>query len=95
MLAGGGFQRAVGPAGRVGCEHRRSLEKRSGRCETAPRAGALSGLLQLMGDVLIGLRDRVRAMPGASIGVGLGIGGRRQRPMRSAPLVRRRRAVDR
>jgi hypothetical protein len=75
LLAGGGFQRAAGPAGGVGREHRRSLEKRSGGRESAPCADALGGLLQLTGDVLIGLRDRVRAMPGAAIGVELGIGG--------------------
>ena len=95
VLAGGGFQRAVGPAGRVGRERRRSLEERSGRRESASRAGALGGLLQLEGDVLVGLRDRVRAMPGAAIRVELGVGGCRQRPMRGVPLVRRRRAVDR
>ena len=95
MLAGGGFQRAVGPAGRVGCERRRSLEKRSGRRESTSRAGALGGLLQLEGDLLIGLHDRVRTVPRATIRVEIAVGGGRQRPMGGMPLVRRRCAIDR
>ena len=54
---------------RVRRERRRSLEECGGRCESAPRAGALRGLLQFERDVLIGRGDRVRAMPGAAIGV--------------------------
>ena len=40
MLAGGGFQRAMGPAGRVGRERRRSLQERRGRRKSTSRAGA-------------------------------------------------------
>ena len=75
MLAGGGFQLAVCPARRVGRERRRPLDEGGGGCEPASRAGALGGLLQRNGDVLIGLRNGVRAMPGPSIGIKLGIGG--------------------
>ena len=69
LLAGGGFQRAVRPASRVGRERRRSLQERSGRREPTSRAGALGRLLQLARDVLIGPCDRVRAMPGPAIGI--------------------------
>ena len=65
MLAGRGFQRAMGPAGRVGRERRRSLQERSRRSESAARTGAGGGPLQLDGDVLIGPAMRARdAKPG-------------------------------
>ena len=85
----------VGSAFGVERQRRGALEERGGRCQPAARTRTRGRLLQLVGDVLVGPDGGVRPMPGPAIRIELGIGGGRQRPMRGAPLLDRRRAVDR
>ena len=64
-----------------------ALEKGRGRGEPAARLRASCGPLELGGDVFIGRRLRQRAVPGAAVGIGPGIGRARQRAMDLAAFV--------
>ncbi len=76
-------------------ERGRALEERRGRRQPAARLRPPGGALQLLGDVLVGADGGLRAVPGVTIGVERGVGGRRQRPMHGSPILGRCRPVDR
>src|SRR5206468_774134 len=58
-----------------------------------PRLSAARRALELGGDVLVEARGRSREVPGAAIGVDLGIGRVSQRAMHGLPVLRRGRAI--
>ena len=95
MLAHRGEKRTLCPAPRVGRQFDGARVKcRPGR-QAASRPRSAGRALQLGGDVLVEADRRVRAMPGAAIGVDVGVGGFGQRPMDALSLLRRCRALDR
>jgi hypothetical protein len=78
----------------IGRQRRGAFEKRrcSGEATASLRSGR--GTLELRGDVLVGSGLRLRAVPGAAIGIGVGIGCLRQRAVDLAALLEPGRAVD-
>ena len=74
---------------RIDRQGRRALQERGGRREPAACLGPARGALELDGDVVVGARGRLRAMPRPAIGVGFGVGGRgrarRARPADRSP----------
>ena len=80
-------QRPGGATRGVERQRGRALEEGGGRGESAARLRARRGTLELRGDVLVGHRRRLRAVPGAAIRVGLGIGRLGERAMDLAPLL--------
>ena len=89
-----GVQRATGAMGGIERELQRALqERRRGRVPAA-RPGAAGGALELCRHVLVGTGGRLRAVPGAAIGVELGVGRLAERPVHELALLLRRRTVD-
>ena len=73
-----------------------ALSRNAAAAATPPRASARVGrALELVGDLLVGTGRRLGAVPGAPVGIELGIGGLGQRGVQRAPLLRRGRAVGR
>jgi hypothetical protein len=90
-----GGQRPRRPASRVGRQPGGLLEK-GGGCGEAPSCLRPSRrALELDGDVLVGPRGGVGAVPGAAIGIDVGVGRLGQRSVRAAAIRRRRRPIDR
>ena len=88
-------QRPPTTTGRVRRQLGRSLEERGGGGDAAASPRAPGRALQLVGDGLVETRCRVRAMPGAPIGIDVGIGRLGQRPMHLLAVEHGRRLVDR
>ena len=95
LLGLGRRERPPGPPVRVERQCSGSLEEGSGGRQSAARLRPSGGALKLFGDVLVGRQRGPGQMPGAAIRVDLRIGGGRQRPVGSAPILGRRRPVDR
>ncbi len=82
-------QRALGAPCRVGRQLGRALTERGGRRQAATRLRPARRSLELRGDVLVEARRRVRAMPGAAVGIQLRVRGVGQRPVDGLASVRR------
>ena len=88
-------QRPLRTPDRVRRQRRGALEEGGGGGQSAARLRAAGGSLQLAGDGLVRAGRRLGEMPGAPIGIGLGVGRFRQRPMHPPALLRRCGPVDR
>ena len=88
-------ERTLGPALRVDVQRRGALEERRRRCVAAARLRTPRGALELGGDLGVRPGGRLRAMPGAAIGVDPRIGRLRQRPVHAPAFLGRPGAVDR
>ena len=95
VLALCGEERTLCPAPRIGRQLDGALVKCRPRRQAAARPRSAGRALQLGGDVLVEPGRRVREVPGAAIGVDVGIGGFGQRPVNALSLLRRCRALDR
>jgi hypothetical protein len=73
----------------------RAREEGGGCGQSAACLRPVSGVLQLGGDVLVRPGRRLGVMPSPPVRIGLRVGGLRQRPVRTAPLLGRGGAVDR
>ena len=80
VLALCGEERTLCPAPRIGRQFDGALVKCRPRRQAASRPRSAGRALQLGGDVLVEPGRRVRAVPGAAIGVDVGIGGLRPAP---------------
>ena len=78
----------------IGRQRRGAFEEGRGGGEAATRLRSSRGTLELRGDVLIGSGFGLRAVPGAAIGIDLGIGRLRERAVDLAPLLQPGGAVD-
>jgi hypothetical protein len=94
VLRPGRLERARRTLTRVRGEHDGPLPERRGGRHPAPAQGAARGADELAGHGLVGTRRRVRTVPGPAVGVGPGIGSRRERAVRGAPVPGRRGPVD-
>ena len=83
------------PAPRIGRQLDGALVKCGARRQAASRPRSAGRALQFGGDVLVEPGRRLRKVPGAAIGVDVGIGGLGERAVDALALLRRRRAVDR
>ena len=72
---------------------RRTLEQGGGRGTTTALLGPTRRAFKVAGDVLIRSRGRRGTMPGAVVGIGLGIGHIGERPMHVATVAELRRAL--
>ena len=88
-------EQALRTASGFGRQRRRALEEGGRRGQTAARVRAARGAFELVGDLLVGPRRRLGAVPGAAVGIELGIGDLRQRAMSFLSLVKRRRPIRR
>jgi len=88
-------QRTLRATGGLGRQLDRALEEGGGGREATACLRPGRGMLQLGRNVLVRDRRRVRAMPRAAVGIQSGVGGRRERPVRLAPILGRCRAIDR
>ena len=79
----------------VGGQRRGALQERRGGGQSAARMRAARRALELGGDVLVRACRRLRAMPGAAVGVVLRVRGVGERTVHRPPLLCRRPAVDR
>jgi hypothetical protein len=95
MLALCGDQRALSPAPGIGRQFDGALAKCRLRRQATAGPCSSRRALQLGGDVFVEPDRRVRKMPGAAIGVDIGIGGLGQRPVNALSLLRRRPALYR
>ena len=86
-------ERTAGAARRLRRQLRRTLEKSRGRGEAAAALCAAGRALELGGDVLVGCRGPVRAVPGAPVRVPLGVGCFGEGAMHTVAVVGRSRAV--
>ncbi len=94
VLGLGRGERSPRPARRLGRQHGGTLQER-GRCrQPSARLSAARRALELGRDVLVEARRRLGEMPGAAIGIDLGIGRVRQRTMHRLPVLRRGRPID-
>ena len=89
VLALCGEERTLCPAPRIGRQFDGTLVKCRARRQAASRPRSAGRALELGGDVLVEPGRRVRAVPGAAIGVDVGIGGFGQRPVNALSLLRR------
>ena len=88
-------ERALHAPGGVWGQLGGALQERGGRGEPATALRALRGARHLGGDLLVRNRRRVRAMPGAPVGVDGPVGRVGERPVHVAAVARMRRAIDR
>ena len=71
VLGGGCREQALRATTRCGRQRRRALEECRRRGQAAAALGSVGGALQLLGDVLVGARRGLGAMPGAAVGIDL------------------------
>ena len=90
-----GGERPPSPLRRIGGQLGRAGQKGGGRRHASTGLRAVGRALQLAGHPLVDTHRRVGTMPRPTIGIGIGIGRLRQRPMRSTPLRQGRRPVYR
>ena len=95
MLGTGGGEQALSTASGIGRQHRRALEERGRRGQTSASLRAAGRPLESLGDLLVGPRRRVGAVPGATVGIDLRIGDVRQGTVHGLSLLKRCRAVGR
>ena len=95
VLALRGGKRAPRPARRVGRQLGSALVKRGPRRQAAPRPRAPGRALQLGGDLLVEPGRRLGAVPGAAIGIGVGVRGLREGLVDAPADLRRGRSVHR
>ena len=88
-------QRALRAARRLGRQFGRALQEGGGRRQAPARLRPVGRALQLARDVFVAARRRVRAVPGAAIGIDVRIGRLRQHPVRALAILRGCRLVDR
>ena len=88
-------QRALDAHGGLRRQLGRSLQEGGGRGEPATTLRAVGRARHLRGHRLVRNRRRVRAMPGATVGIDIGIGRVGERLVHVAAVSRGRRAVDR
>ena len=93
VLRPGRLERARRPLARVRGEHDGALPERRGRRHPAAAQGTARRADELPGHGLVGPGRRVRAMPRPAVRIGPGVGGRRERVVRGAPVPGRRRPV--
>ena len=91
-LAARGVERAPRAQRPVERECGGALEERGGRRDSSARPRPPGRALQLVGDLLVRPERRLREVPGTAVGIGLGIGGGGERPVRGAPVRRATRA---
>ena len=89
-IRGGSNELAQGLDFRIGGQLGRALQERRRRGDAAALLSAIRRLLKFCGDVFVGARCRRRQMPGSAVGLELGFGCVRERPMDSSPLRQRR-----
>jgi hypothetical protein len=89
----GGGKGTASPEFRVQAELNRSLEERGRGGESASTLGAGGRSFELGRDLLIRANGRLRQVPGASIGITVGIGYRRQGSMDLPAVARYRCSV--
>ena len=90
-----GEERTLCPAPRIWRQFDGALVECRPRRQAASRSSPVGRALQFGGDVLVEPGRRVREVPGAAIGVDVGIGGFGQRPVNALSLLRRCRALHR
>ena len=95
MLAVRRMEPALCPAPRIGRQFDGALAKRRSSTQPASRPRSAGQALQLGGEVLVEPGRRMRKMPGAAIGVDVGIGRLGQRPVNALSLLWRCRALHR
>src|SRR5580704_7811743 len=95
MLAVRRTERTLCPAPRIGCQFDRALAKRRPSTQPASCPGPAGQALQLGSEVLVEPSRRVRKMPGAAIGVDIGVRSLGQRPVNALSLLRGCRALHR
>ncbi|MEI5010650.1 hypothetical protein RB196_28230 [Streptomyces sp. PmtA] len=78
----------------VGRQFRRPPQERGRRGGSSPPLGPAGGAFQVGGDVLVGLRGGVRAVPRPAVGIAAGVGGLRECPVRRPAVRCGRPAVD-
>ena len=88
-------ERAAGTARGLGRQLRRAFEKGRGRGLAAAALCAAGRALELGGDVLVGYPGRVRAVPGALVGIDFRVRRVGQRAVRALAFLRRRGPVHR
>ena len=88
------FERAPSATPRVRCQLGGFAEEGRSSCEATTRTGTACRPLKLSSDLLVERRCRMRAMPGASVGVDLGISELDKRAVRQLALLRRCGAVN-
>jgi hypothetical protein len=87
-------KRALRPELRLGRQFGGPCEEGGRRAQTAARLRAAGRAFELRGDILVGPRCRLGAMPGPAIGIGSRIGGLGESTVGDAPVASRRRLVD-
>ena len=93
-LVFGGDERAACTRCRIDAQFGRALHERGRGRNAAPRLCSPGRELQLRGDILVRARRGLRAVPGVTVGVDGGVGCLRERAVRLAPVLGRRRSVD-
>ena len=88
-------ERALDAHGRVWRQLGRPLQERGGRGQPAAPLRAVGRARHLRGHRLVRRRRRMRAMPGATVGIEDRVGRVGERPVHVAAVARVRRAVDR
>ena len=95
VLTLGGEERTLRPAPRVGRQLDGALVKCRPRRQAAARPRSPGRAVQLGGDILVEAGCRLRAVPGATIRIDVGIGGLRESAVHAPALLRRASTVDR
>jgi hypothetical protein len=93
MLRHRRFQRATSATLRVRRQLGGFVEEGRGSGEAPTRTGTIGGPLKLPSDLLVERRRRMRAMPGASVGIDLRISEFDKRAVRQPPCLRSSGAV--
>jgi hypothetical protein len=79
---------------RIGRQLDRALQESGAAAKASASLRSVGGALELSGDVLVGARHRLRAVPGAAIRIELGIRHLGRRPLHGLTLLGRRRTPD-
>ena len=86
-LRPGSREQALGTASGFGGQHRRALQEGGRRRQAPARLRSAGRALELLGDVLVRPRCRLRPMPGAAVGIDLRIGDLSQRAVHYLSLL--------